>query len=96
MLGILKNIIVFANIPELENNVERLIRERENLGAVNLRAEIEIDELKSKLFEMQTEKEDLSLAIQKLKNGISELNREGRERLQNSFETVNTNFQKLF
>ena len=37
---------------------------------------------------MQTEKEDLSLAIQKLKNGIGELNREGRERLQKSFQTV--------
>ena len=96
-----KNRIVLRDINQneihqLENNVERLIRERENLGAVNLRAEIEIDELKSKLFEMQTEKEDLSLAIQKLKNGISELNREGRERLQKSFQTVNTNFQNLF
>ena len=55
-------------IQSLETNVERLVRERENLGAVNLRAEIEIDELKSKLLEMQNEKEDLSLAIKKLEN----------------------------
>ena len=50
-------------IQSLEASVERLVRERENLGAVNLRAEIEINELKSKLLEMQNEKEDLSLAI---------------------------------
>ena len=83
-------------IQSLEASVERLVRERENLGAVNLRAEIEINELKSKLLEMQNEKEDLSLAIKKLEDGISELNKEGRNRLRSSFDQVNDNFKKIF
>ena len=83
-------------IHSLEASVERLVRERENLGAVNLRAEIEINELKSKLLEMQNEKEDLSLAIKKLEDGISELNKEGRNRLLISFDQVNDNFKKIF
>ena len=83
-------------IQSLEASVERLVRERENLGAVNLRAEIEINELKSKLLEMQNEKEDLSLAIKKLEDGITELNKEGRNRLRSSFDEVNDNFKKIF
>ena len=83
-------------IQSLEASVERLVRERENLGAVNLRAEIEINELQSKLLELQNEKEDLSLAIKKLKDGISELNKEGRNRLLSSFDQVNDNFKKIF
>ena len=35
-------------------------------------------------------------AIEKLRNGIFELNKEGRERLKQSFEDVNTNFKHLF
>ena len=39
---------------------------------------------------------DLEEAIKKLRNGIFELNKEGRERLEKSFELVNKNFKKLF
>ena len=55
-----------------------------------------INELKSKLLEMQNEKEDLSLAIKKLEDGITELNKEGRNRLRSSFDEVNDNFKKIF
>ncbi|MBM3566668.1 MAG: chromosome partitioning protein ParA, partial [Alphaproteobacteria bacterium] len=45
---------------------------------------------------MQTERADLTAAIDKLRQGIQELNREGRERLMKSFEEVNRHFQELF
>ena len=45
---------------------------------------------------MQNEKEDLSLAIKKLEDGITELNKEGRNRLRSSFDQLNDNFKQIF
>ena len=83
-------------LNSIELKVERLIKERENIGAVNLRVEIEIEELNNKLNKMKVERDDLSMAIEKLKSGIYELNKEGRERLKNSFNQVNEKFKHLF
>ncbi len=86
-------------LPELEaaeKRVERLLRERENMGPVNLRAETEAQELKEQIETLTTEREDLLKAIDKLRRGINELNREGRKRLLTSFEEVDKHFQELF
>ena len=63
---------------------------------MNLRVDQEIKDLNIKLEKMQDEREDLSMAIEKLKTGIYELNKEGRERLQNSFNKTNEKFKYLF
>ena len=88
-----------AELPDLETieaKLERLKRERENLGGVNLRADEEAQELTEQLDGMNSEREDLEAAISKLRQAISSLNREGRERLLAAFETVNENFGRLF
>jgi chromosome segregation protein len=79
-----------------ELRVEKLKREREQLGGVNLRAEEEADECEQRLTALQAEKTDLEEAIARLRQGIGSLNREGRERLLEAFERVNANFQQLF
>jgi len=79
-----------------EARVEKLKREREQLGGVNLRAEEEATECEERLTSLQTEKTDLEEAIARLRQGIGSLNREGRERLLEAFDRVNENFQKLF
>jgi len=66
------------------------------MGPVNLRAESELTELEEKIDTMKTEREDLLAAIARLRQGISSLNREGRERLLAAFEKVNAHFQDLF
>ncbi|MEQ9200266.1 MAG: chromosome partitioning protein ParA, partial [Rhodospirillales bacterium] len=81
---------------EAERRFERLQRERDNMGPVNLRAEQEATELTEQMETMLSEREDLTRAIAKLRQGISALNKEGRERLLASFETVDRNFQELF
>jgi chromosome segregation protein len=86
-------------LPTLEaadQRVEKLKREREQLGGVNLRAEEEADECETRLTTLQTEKADLEEAISRLRQGIGSLNREGRERLLEAFDRVNANFQRLF
>ena len=84
------------NVESAEKRVERLLRERENMGPVNLLAESEASELEEQIETLQSEREDLITAIGKLRRSISELNREGRQRLLKSFEEVNTHFKKLF
>jgi chromosome segregation protein len=86
-------------LPELadvEATLERLRRERERLGAVNLRAEEELVEVETQHTSLTTERDDLVEAIKKLRLGIQSLNREARERLLASFQQVNAHFQQLF
>lgn len=86
-------------LPELdkaEHKLERLVHERETMGAVNLRAEEEANELEQQITGMTTERDDLVAAIGRLRQGIQSLNREGRERFVAAFEQVSGHFQQLF
>ena len=88
-----------ANLPSidvLEDRVQKLIRERDNIGPVNLRAEAEMEDVTTRITDMETERDDLLAAIAKLRAAISQLNREGRERLLKSFAEVNQHFKALF
>jgi len=80
----------------VEQKLERLQRERDNMGPVNLRAEQEASELDERIRGMETEREDLIAAIARLRQGISGLNREGRERLLVAFNEVDQHFRELF
>ncbi|MGA0951100.1 MAG: chromosome segregation protein SMC [Candidatus Puniceispirillaceae bacterium] len=83
-------------IDVLEDRVQKLIRERDNIGPVNLRAEAEMEDVTTRITDMETERDDLLAAIAKLRAAISQLNREGRERLLKSFAEVNQHFKALF
>ena len=80
----------------LQTDVDRLKRQRESLGAVNLRAEDDAISVQVEHDTLLQEKTDLDEAVKKLRSGISALNREGRERLLTAFEQVNANFATLF
>lgn len=81
---------------DAERKVEDLRRERDQLGGVNMNAEEEAEELETCLGSQVHEKEDLTAAIAKLREGVDALNAEGRERLLAAFETVNEHFKALF
>ena len=80
----------------IEADVNRLKRQRDALGAVNLRAEEDAREVQEEHDSLLSEKLDLEEAIKALRTGIAGLNREGRERLLTAFEQVNSNFANLF
>ncbi|PVA09411.1 chromosome segregation protein SMC [Pelagivirga sediminicola] len=80
----------------IEADVNRLKRQRDALGAVNLRAEEDAKEIAAEHGTLIAEKTDLEEAIKALRSGIAGLNREGRERLLTAFEQVNANFSMLF
>ena len=75
---------------------DQLIRERDALGPVNLTAETELAAIETQIAELDAEQQDLTQAIHRLRGAIGALNREGRERLQNSFEIVDGHFRQLF
>ncbi|MEC8039895.1 MAG: chromosome segregation protein SMC, partial [Pseudomonadota bacterium] len=85
-----------ADAEELEQDVNRLKRQRDALGAVNLRAEEDAKEVREEHGSLVDEKADLEEAIKALRSGIANLNKEGRERLLTAFEQVNSNFSLLF
>jgi chromosome segregation protein len=83
-------------VGEVEERLDKLRRDRERLGAVNLRADEELKEVETQHTSLVTERDDLTEAIKRLRQGIQSLNREARERLLASFAVVNGHFQRLF
>ena len=80
----------------VEGQVNALKRQRDSLGAVNLRAEEDSIEVQVEHDSLVSEKADLEAAIAALCSGIASLNKEGRERLLTAFEQVNESFGLLF
>ena len=88
-----------SNLPaaqDIEQNIVKLKAERERLGGVNLRAEEEAAQLGGEFDGMEKERADLQEAIAKLRTGIANLNKEGRKRLLDAFDTVQAHFERLF
>lgn len=84
------------NLETLRAKKEKLIREREGIGPVNLRAEEEMQTLEAEAGGMISERNDLVQAIEELRGGINTINKEAQERLLAAFEQINAHFQKLF
>jgi chromosome segregation protein len=76
--------------------LERQLKEREEMGPVNLRAEQEAEDVEKQIGSIDTDRAELTTAIAKLRGSIGHLNREGRERLTAVFQEVDKNFQQLF
>ena len=85
-----------AEVEGAEGHLAALERERDGMGAVNLRAEEEAGELADRLAGMAAEREDLTGALAKLKTAIAELNEEGRMRLLAAFTVIDGHFRDLF
>lgn len=87
------------NLPNLEQikaQREKDVRARDMIGAVNLRADQEAEEMEKELGTIFSEREDLIQAIAELRNGIQMLNKEARERLVKAFDDVNKHFMDMF
>ncbi len=85
-----------ADAQTVEQRLIQLERQRETIGAVNLRAEEEAAEYGARLNALREERADLTGAVARLRRGIEELNAEGRERLLAAFDVINGHFQALF
>ncbi len=87
---------ISADPSETAARLDRLIRERDGMGPVNLMAETEAAELETRIADLQRERADLTEAIGRLRQGIATLDREVRQRLTAAFEQLDRHFAELF
>ncbi len=85
-----------SDLDMLKQEKEKLEKDRNNIGSVNLCAENEALELEKELTTLLNERNDLIQAINELRGAISKINKEARERLNIAFNHVNAHFQSLF
>ena len=81
---------------EFAARLDRLIRERDGIGPVNLLAAREAAEVETRRTGLDRERADLTAAIAQLRRGIATLDQEGRNRLVAAFERLNLHFGELF
>ncbi|MFO7580211.1 MAG: chromosome segregation protein SMC [Nitrosomonas halophila] len=81
---------------KLQNRINRLNQEIAALGPVNLAALQELEALQARRTHLDEQSQDLRAAIDSLENAIRQIDRETRERLQETFNQVNGNLVELF
>ena len=86
----------FPTIEEQSQKIEKIKKQRESLGSVNLRADEETKKYETEIKKMEDDRSDLYSAIVKLKTSIDELNQKGRERLLEAFTKVNRKFNEVY
>ena len=80
----------------LHTEVQRLGREIEAMGAVNLAALSELEQATQRKQFLDAQAADLTSAVETLEDAIRKIDRETRSLLQETFDTVNRNFGELF
>jgi chromosome segregation protein len=80
----------------LQAEIGRLGEQLKELGAVNLAALEELQTARERKSYLDTQSRDLSEAIATLEDAIKRIDRETRERLQQTFDEVNRHFGELF
>tara|TARA_B100001057_G_scaffold367480_1_gene370833 strand:- start:758 stop:3202 length:2445 start_codon:yes stop_codon:yes gene_type:complete len=86
----------FPSIDVQSRKSEKIKKQRESLGSVNLRADEETKKYETEIKKMEDDRTDLYSAIVKLKTSIDELNQKGRERLLDAFTKVNRKFNEVY
>jgi chromosome segregation protein len=81
---------------DLARQFDSLTAERDRIGPVNLRADLELAELAATAQGSSTERAELDTAVARLRGSIGALNREGRVRLLAAFTAVDGHFRELF
>ena len=93
------NNVELENFPTIEQQtekIEKIKKQRDLLGSVNLRADEETKKYENEIKKMEDDRSDLYSAIVKLKSSIDELNQKGRERLLEAFTKVNRKFNEVY
>ncbi len=86
----------YPSIDEQAEKIDKIKKQRDSLGSVNLRADEETKKYETDIKKMEDDRADLFSAIVKLKSSIDELNQKGRERLLDAFTKVNRKFNEVY
>ncbi len=85
-----------ANEPAWVEELERMSRRIQRLGAINLAAIEEFDQESERKNYLDAQAEDLEQALDTLLEVMQKIDRETRTRFKDTFEAVNTRFGELF
>jgi len=102
-----KSLFLISDLKELEENqmpsienqeqkLNKIKKQREALGSVNLRADVETEKYRDEIKKMEDDRADLYSAIVKLKASIDELNQKGREKLLDAFKKIDRKFNEVY
>ncbi len=80
----------------MQAEIQRLTEEIAALGPVNLAALSELATARERKDFLDAQAADLTQAVETLEAAIKRIDRETRELLQGTFDTVNANFQEMF
>jgi len=86
----------YPNLEKQELILQKIKKQREALGSVNLRADEETKKYQDEIKKMEDDRADLYSAIVKLKVSIDELNQKGREKLLEAYVKVNRKFNEVY
>jgi chromosome segregation protein len=84
------------DLDEQEARLQKVSDAIARLGAINLAAIEEFDEAKERQEYLSEQHNDLIEALTMLEKAIEKIDRESRHKFKETFEQINTNFQKLF
>jgi chromosome segregation protein len=82
--------------PEHRRRIEELTQLIDRMGPVNLDAKAEFDDAERRFVELKDQKDDIEKALVDLDKAIRQMNRESRRRFQETFDSVNALFKKMF
>ena len=86
----------YPSIEKQEITLDKVKKQRDALGSVNLRADEETKKYQDEIKKMEDDRADLYSAIVKLKTSIDELNQKGREKLLDAYTKVNRKFNEVY
>ena len=86
----------YKEVAMEQNEIEKLKKKIETLGAVNLAAPEEYEALEQRYNFLTKQKEDLEKAREDLHNAINKINITTRQNFQKTFTIVRENFRKIF
>ena len=81
---------------KLQGEINRLNEDMAALGAVNLAALDELSTARERKTYLDSQSQDLTEAVETLETAIRKIDRETRERLQETFDAVNRHFGEMF
>jgi chromosome segregation protein len=82
-------------VAALHGRIERLARRREQLGPVNPLAKDEYDRALEHVSELESQREDLEIALRELRTLIRDTDRQINETFETTFDAAARNFEEL-
>ena len=84
------------DLPTHQQNFEKAQRQFEKLGAVNLAASVEYEEVSKRFDELMHQIHDLENTVEQLRDAMKSIDQETRKLFMTTFDQVNAELQNLF